>query len=76
MALAAAVNGGFFVEAQETKVFNTTVDNSVEKLGSIVVSDSAGNVSAFCTGASAGTLVPLNAEMAVLEVSDPRASLP
>jgi hypothetical protein len=55
--LKAAVKGGFFIEARETKVFNTTVDNSVEKLGSIVVSDSSGNGSAFCTGASAGTLV-------------------
>jgi hypothetical protein len=46
---------------RETKVFNTTVDNSVEKLGGIVVSDSPGIVSAFCTGASAGTLVTLDA---------------
>jgi hypothetical protein len=33
------------------------VDNSVEKHGSIFVSDSAGNGSALCTGASAGTFV-------------------
>jgi hypothetical protein len=39
------------------KVFNTTVDNSVEKRGSIVVSDSAKAASALCTGASAGTFV-------------------
>ena len=52
-------------EAVRKKVFNTTVDNAVEKQGSIVVSDSSGDGSAFCTGASAGTLVPLDADMAV-----------
>jgi hypothetical protein len=40
------------------KVFNTTVGNSVEKLDGIFVSDSTTGGSAFCTGASAGTLVP------------------
>ena len=42
------------------KVFNTTVENSVEKHDSIFVSDSAGDGSAFCTGASAGTFVRIN----------------
>jgi hypothetical protein len=32
------------------------VENSVEKHDSIFVSDSAGDGSAFCTGAGAGTL--------------------
>jgi hypothetical protein len=39
------------------KVFNTTVDKTVEKYGSIFVSDSARNGSALCTAASAGTFV-------------------
>jgi hypothetical protein len=39
------------------KVFNTIVDNSVEKGGRIFVSDSARNGSALCTAASAGTFV-------------------
>jgi hypothetical protein len=38
-------------------VFNTSVENSVEKPDSIFVSDSAKDSSAFCTGASAGTSV-------------------
>ena len=42
-----------------SKVFNTTVENSVEKHSSIFVSDSARDGSAFCTGASAGTFVVL-----------------
>ena len=49
----------------QKKVFNTTVDNAVEKQGSIVVSDSSRDGSALCTGASAGTVVPLDADMAV-----------
>jgi hypothetical protein len=44
------------------KVFNTSVENSVEKRGSIFVSDSEGDGSALCTGASAGTLVVLRHE--------------
>ena len=43
--------------AAGVKVFNTTVDNAVEKQDGIFVSDSARNVSAVCTGASAGTFV-------------------
>jgi hypothetical protein len=43
--------------SQNKKVFNTTVDKTVEKHGSIFVSDSAGDVSALCTDASAGTFV-------------------
>jgi hypothetical protein len=39
------------------KVFNTTVDNSVEKPDRIAVSDSARDSSALCTGAGAGTFV-------------------
>jgi hypothetical protein len=39
------------------KVFNTSVENSVEKHDGISVSDSAENGSAFCTGAGAGTFV-------------------
>jgi hypothetical protein len=39
------------------KVFNTTVDKTVEKHGSIFVSDSARIGSALCTDASAGTFV-------------------
>jgi hypothetical protein len=39
------------------RVFNTTVDNPVEKGAGIVVSNSAEDGSAFCTGASAGTFV-------------------
>src|ERR1700726_2601245 len=39
------------------KVFNTTVENSVEKHECIFVSDATRDGSAFCTGASAGTLV-------------------
>jgi hypothetical protein len=39
------------------KVFNTTVDKTVEKHGSIFVSDSAKDGSALCTDASAGTFV-------------------
>ncbi|MFY9741594.1 MAG: hypothetical protein WAK21_06300, partial [Candidatus Sulfotelmatobacter sp.] len=50
----AAVRGGFSIGC---KVFNTTVDNPVEKRGAIIVSNSARDGSAFCTGASAGTLV-------------------
>jgi hypothetical protein len=49
------------------KVFNTTVDNAVEKNDSFFVSDSAGDGSAFCTGAGAGTFV-VSSELA------PRAS--
>jgi hypothetical protein len=41
------------------KVFNTTVDNSVEKPDRIAVSDSARDGSALCTGAGAGTFVVL-----------------
>jgi hypothetical protein len=42
------------------KVFNTTVDNPVEKRGGMIVSNSARDGSAFCTGASAGTFVVVN----------------
>jgi hypothetical protein len=48
------------------KVFNTTVDKTVEKHGSIFVSDSARNGSALCTAASAGTFV-LQAALAAME---------
>jgi hypothetical protein len=44
-------------EREAEEVFNTTVENAVEKHESIFVSDSAKDGSAFCTGASAGTLV-------------------
>jgi hypothetical protein len=44
---------------QEKKVFNTTVDNTVEKPDRIAVSGSARDGSAFCTGAGAGTFVVL-----------------
>jgi hypothetical protein len=36
------------------KVFNTTVDNSVENYGHISLSDSSENGSAFCTASGAG----------------------
>jgi hypothetical protein len=39
------------------KVFNTIVENSVEKRGSIFVSDSARDGSALCTAVRAGTFV-------------------
>jgi hypothetical protein len=39
------------------KVFNTSVDNAVEKQDRIFVSDSARNGSAVCTGVGAGTFV-------------------
>src|SRR5579863_4327851 len=39
------------------QVFNTIVENSVEKHESIFVSDSARDGSALCTGVSAGTFV-------------------
>jgi hypothetical protein len=39
------------------KVFNTLVENSVEKGGRIFVSGSVRDGSTLCTGASAGTLV-------------------
>jgi hypothetical protein len=42
---------------ERKKVFNTTVDNSVEKPDRIAVSDSARDSSALCTGAGAGTFV-------------------
>jgi hypothetical protein len=45
------------IDGRVAKVFNTTVDNAVEKRGSILVSDAARDGSAFCTGASAGTFV-------------------
>jgi hypothetical protein len=44
-------------EGEAEEVFNTTVENSVEKHQSIFVSDSARDGSALCTGASAGTFV-------------------
>jgi hypothetical protein len=53
-------------KSEARKVFNTTVENSVEKRDGISVSDSARDGSAFCTGASAGTLVVL-LKTAVLE---------
>ena len=50
---------GFGLESDRVrkKVFNTTVDNSVEKPDRIAVSDSARDSSALCTGAGAGTFV-------------------
>ncbi|MGC2542972.1 MAG: hypothetical protein WA372_17355, partial [Candidatus Sulfotelmatobacter sp.] len=45
----------FFQSEVRQKVFNTTVENTVEKRRCIFVSDSASDGSAFCTGASAGT---------------------
>jgi len=47
----------FFLSQHEEQVFNTTVENSVEKPERIFVSDSTSDGSAFCTGASAGTFV-------------------
>jgi hypothetical protein len=47
----------FICGVDSQKVFNTTVDNAVEKDGRIFVSDSAGDGSALCTAASAGTFV-------------------
>jgi hypothetical protein len=47
----------FFLIGAVAKVFNTTVENSVEKHESIPVSDSDKYGSALCTGASAGTFV-------------------
>jgi hypothetical protein len=44
-----------FLHCAGEEVFNTIVENSVEKRESIFVSDSARDGSAFCTGASAGT---------------------
>jgi hypothetical protein len=44
---------------QKKKVFNTTVENSVEKQKSIFVSGSASDSSALCTAARAGTFVVL-----------------
>jgi hypothetical protein len=41
----------------QKKVFNTTVENTVDKCGCILVSDSSINSSALCTGARAGTFV-------------------
>jgi hypothetical protein len=38
-------------------VFNTCVENSVEKRGRIFVTDAVKGGSAFCTGARAGTFV-------------------
>lgn len=40
-------------------VFNTDVENSVDKPRRIFVSDSAVDASAFCTGLGAGTSVVL-----------------
>jgi hypothetical protein len=55
---AALFEAALLLEAsREQKVFNTTVENSVEKHRSIFVSDSAENGSAFCTAARAGTFV-------------------
>jgi hypothetical protein len=45
------------IRGEGAKVFNTTVENSVEKRGSILVSDSASDGSPLCTGVSAGTVV-------------------
>jgi hypothetical protein len=46
-----------FVGRRVLEVFNTVVDNAVEKHGSILVSDATRDGSALCTGASAGTFV-------------------
>ena len=52
MGNADAIEAAFVAE-----VFNIFVENSVEKAESIFVSDSLGDASALCTGASAGTFV-------------------
>jgi hypothetical protein len=44
-------------EGEADEVFNTSVENSVEKHESIFVSDSARDGSALCTGARAGLFV-------------------
>jgi hypothetical protein len=60
----AALAGGFSFSVfffrrkrRANKVFNTRVENSVEKHDSIFVSDSARDGSAFCTASGAGTFV-------------------
>jgi hypothetical protein len=56
---AAWVGGFYFGKAhfwfEEPKVFNTGVENAVEKQHRIPVSDSSGYASALCTAAGAGT---------------------
>jgi hypothetical protein len=47
----------FFIFEFISRVFNTAVDNAVEKHGTIFVSDSASDGSALCTAARAGTFV-------------------
>src|SRR5271169_303121 len=48
----------FFLRGRNADgVFNSTVENSVEKHDGISVSDSARDGSALCTGASAGAFV-------------------
>jgi hypothetical protein len=47
----------FLLIGEVTKVFNTTVENAVEKHETILVSDSGRDGLALCTGASAGTFV-------------------
>jgi hypothetical protein len=54
------------------KVFNKLVENSVEKCGRIFVSSSTGNVSAFCTGAGAGTFRLCGNELGVMFSLDTR----
>jgi hypothetical protein len=58
--------GGFFLlggSLEAEKVFNTCVENSVEKCGRIFVSNSREIISAFCTGAGAGTSWPCRNSM-------------
>jgi hypothetical protein len=52
-----AVLADGFRFARTKKVFNTTVDNTVEKGDCIFVSDSGREGSTLCTGAGAGTFV-------------------
>jgi 23S rRNA (cytidine1920-2'-O)/16S rRNA (cytidine1409-2'-O)-methyltransferase len=47
--------GGAVVSIHPAEVFNTLVENAVEKGKATLVSDSAGNASTLCTSAGAGT---------------------
>jgi hypothetical protein len=49
------MSGSYFLNAK--KVFNTTVDNAVDKYGCIRLNGLLTGDSAFCTEASAGTSV-------------------
>jgi hypothetical protein len=60
MASKPPARGGFLFIATAShliRVFNMSVENSVEKAASILVSDSSRYASALCTGARAGTMV-------------------